>query len=438
MDSKKLASVLLVGVVIILAIAILGCTSQKPQAPKQEPTKEVEPIVIGLAVPRAYVEGSAAEKAAILAVEEINANGGVNVGGVKRPIKLEIEDTRDLEPGVPVSETLSVVERLILEKNAFAILGVARTEASLATMDLVAKYNDRVIYIASTGSYSPTFTKRIAENYEKYKNCFRIHGNVKFMIADLMKMFGDIKERYGFNKVYILAQDVAWAHAGAEVSKKLLEKAGWEVINVEYLPTGTVDFSSSLLNVKNSGAQVMLLFIDMPEVATLIKQWHDLKIPALPIGYVGPAQDPGFWKASDGKVAYVVVAGLLAGLTPSNATDLTMKFYNAYEKRWGKGPESFGAPATYMAIYVLANAIERAGSLDVDKVIKAMENTDMVGVYGRIRFDNSHEVIFGDDPSKTAVTSFFQWKPVARRVTVFPPAIATEDIELPPWMSPAK
>ena len=65
-----------------------------------------------------YLYGWDAERAIQLAVEEINAGGGVMVGGQKRPFKIETIDTRDLEPGVPVSEALLAVEKLILEKKA--------------------------------------------------------------------------------------------------------------------------------------------------------------------------------------------------------------------------------------------------------------------------------------------------------------------------------
>ena len=74
-----------------------------------------EPIVIGCPLSTAFVYGWDAERGITLAVEEINAAGGVNVGGQKRPFKAEVMDTRDLEPGVPVSEALLVVEKLILD-----------------------------------------------------------------------------------------------------------------------------------------------------------------------------------------------------------------------------------------------------------------------------------------------------------------------------------
>ena len=82
-----------------------------------------KPIVIGSPLSTAYLYGWDAERGMKLAIEEINAKGGVNVGGTKRPLTVEVIDTRDLEPGVPVSEALLAVEKLILDKKADFILG---------------------------------------------------------------------------------------------------------------------------------------------------------------------------------------------------------------------------------------------------------------------------------------------------------------------------
>jgi branched-chain amino acid transport system substrate-binding protein len=111
-----------------------------------------------------------------------------------------------------------------------------------------------------------------------------------------------------------------------------------------------------------------------------------------------------------------------------------MKFYDAYTKRWGIEPEGLGTSSSYMAVYVLKEAIERAGSLDSDKVVTALEKTDIMGVYGRLRFDpKGHQVIPATDPKEGAVGSILQWQD-GKRVVVYPKSIATGEILLPPWM----
>jgi len=111
-----------------------------------------------------------------------------------------------------------------------------------------------------------------------------------------------------------------------------------------------------------------------------------------------------------------------------------MKFYDAYTKMWDVEPEGLGTSSSYMAIYVLRDAIERAGSLDSDKVVAELEKTDVMGVYGRLRFDpKSHQVIPATDPKEGAVGSILQWQD-GKRVVVYPKSIATGSILLPPWM----
>jgi branched-chain amino acid transport system substrate-binding protein len=87
-----------------------------------------------------------------------------------------------------------------------------------------------------------------------------------------------------------------------------------------------------------------------------------------------------------------------------------------------------------MAVYVLKDAIERAQSLDSDKVVVELEKTDLMGVYGRLRFDpKSHQVIPAADPKEGAVGSILQWQ-AGKRVVVYPKSIAMGEIQLPPWM----
>jgi len=121
-----------------------------------------KPIVIGAPLSTAFLYGWGPERAFTLAIEEINAAGGVNVGGKKRPMKLEVIDTRDLEPGVPVSEALLAVEKLILDKKAdFIVGGPVRSEAALAAMPLLSKY--KKVSILSTGVLTPKYHALVAK-----------------------------------------------------------------------------------------------------------------------------------------------------------------------------------------------------------------------------------------------------------------------------------
>jgi branched-chain amino acid transport system substrate-binding protein len=415
-------SFLMIGLLSIQTFSTKACAQGKP-------------IVLGAPLATAFLYGWDAARAITLATEEINAQGGVTIGKEKRPFKIEIMDTRDLEPGVPVSDALLVVEKLILEKNAdFIVGGPVRSEAALAAMDLLSKY--KKVSILTTGVLTPAYHKRVEAEYDKFKYCFRISGEVAWMVVgEFIPCLMEIKTKHNLNRLFIMIQDVAHARAGGDLVERMSKERGWEVLGKEVFPTGTTDFSVGLMKAKKENAQVILIWMDMPETSILLKQWYDMKIPALPYGtIISAAEEPGFWKATEGKGEFAMASVVNAGNAPSKATPWTMKFVEAYKKRWKTEPEGYGTSSSYMAVYTLKDAIERAGTLNSDAVVAALEKTDLIGVYGRIKFNpKNHQVIPSVDPNEGAVGTIFQWQ-AGKRIVVFPPKIAMGEVKLPPWM----
>ncbi len=394
-----------------------------------------DPIKLGAPLSTAYLYGWDAERGIKLAVAEINAAGGVKVGGEMRPMEVEVIDTRDLEPGVPVDDAIKAVEKLILQREVDFILGgPVRSEAALAVMDLLSQH--KKVSIVSTGVLSPAYHKTVAENYDKYKYCFRISNEIVNIVAkELMTVFGEIRTDFGLEKVYIMVQDVAHARKAGEVVESLLKKNGFTVVGHDIYPTGNTDFAAGLLNSKKGEAQLLFIWMDMPETAVLLKQWKSFRLKSLPLGFMSAAEQPGFWKASDGNCEYTVVDVVNGGNAPAEITPWTMKFVEAYKKMWGLEPEGYGTSSSYMAVYALKDAIERAGTLDADAVVKGLEEIDLMGVYGRIRFDpKSHQVIPSTDPKEGAIGGMFQWQD-GKRVTFWPEAGAIGKLKLPPWMN---
>jgi branched-chain amino acid transport system substrate-binding protein len=393
------------------------------------------PIVLGCPLPQDFIYGQTAIKGITLAVEEINGKGGVRVGTEMRPFKVQLFNTMDLEPKGIVFRTLIGVERLILEENAdFIIGGPVRSEVALAVMPTLSMY--KKVSIVSSGVLTPRYHQTIKEEYEKYKYCFRIHGEAGQLIKEMMEVLGEIRQKFGLSKIFVMAQDVEHAIAGGEGLRKVAGTKGFEVKGFLKVPTGTKDFSNYLEEAKKSGAQILNIWMDMPESSILTRQWYDMKIKLLPFGSTfASAERPDFWESTKGKGEFTIANVVNAGNVPSNATDWTMRFYRAYKERFKTEPEALGASSSYMAVYVLKDAIERAGSLDSERMINALELTDMMGVYGRIRFDRqTHQVVPALDPKEGAVGSIFQWQE-GKRVVVFPKSIATGEIKLPPWMT---
>jgi len=417
---------IILGTLFLLAASILLNGSTWAQA------KKGDPILVGAPVPRASAYGQNGERGMILAAEEINAEGGVNVGGVMRPIKLEIIDTRDEEPGVPTSEVLLSLEKLILQKKVDVVVGgPVMSECGIAAMDLFAKY--KMLDLVSIGCFTPTWDQKFAQASDKYKYSFRESGSIKWYIKEAVDLLEKIKKEHGFTKMYISIDDSLMCRKAAEIVEGIVTKQGWTILGLDKHPIGTTDYSVLMSNVKKSGAQILFIWAYAPETSILLRQWADMEVPALPLGFIGAAEDPGFWEATKGKGAYTIVNLTEAGATPSNVTPKTMKYFNAYKKRWGVEPRSTGSVSAYEALYVLKDAIERTGSLDKEKLIAALEKTDLQGVRGTLRFDKNHQIVYGYDPKTSVLGNWVQWQD-GKRVTIFPEAAATGKIKMPPWL----
>jgi branched-chain amino acid transport system substrate-binding protein len=127
--------------------------------------KPGEPIVFGVPTALGAIEGRDGWMAVQMAVDEINAKGGVQVGNTKHKLQAYSIDTREHEPGIPVHDALTAMEKLILEKKPHAIvLGNFRSEVLLAAMDVISKY--KLPYICSI-AMSPLMQKKVTDEYDK-------------------------------------------------------------------------------------------------------------------------------------------------------------------------------------------------------------------------------------------------------------------------------
>src|SRR5512136_852244 len=94
-----------------------------------------EPIVLGVPTPLKTDWGYDSANAIQLEVEEINAKGGVKVGAEKKPLKVVVADTRDMDPATPAHDALMAAEKIILQEKPQAILvGFGRSEVFMAGM----------------------------------------------------------------------------------------------------------------------------------------------------------------------------------------------------------------------------------------------------------------------------------------------------------------
>jgi len=373
------------------------------------------PIVLAVPTSLGFVEGKEGLNAVNLAVEEINKAGGVKVGQGRRMFRVESIDIRDAAPGVPVPEAL------------------------LAGMDLIAKYK---VPMLGSIAMTPESEAKLQKEPDKYKYVFRVSLNVKYWAGLLMGTMKALNERFGFNKVYLVNQDVLWARGTAKAMADWYPKNGWEVLGQDEFPTGASDFSASLMKTKSQGAQILFTCFDMPQSGILVKQWKSMKVPALMVGFISPMAGQAAWntfeRKIDGLMNAIFELGNIASIKYAPAT----AFYNAYKAKYGKDIESGHGPApSYESVYILKEAIERAGRADdPDLLVAELEKTDYVGTVGRLVFNGPdspypHDMKYGDE---YVVPKWVQWQADVggrgKREVIYPPQYRTSPYLPPPWL----
>ncbi len=415
----RAAALLLAG---LLALAGVGRAAPLPEA-----------VVLGVPTSLSLLEGRESLLAVRLAVEEINAAGGVRLGGRRLPLKVVSHDLRGAALGVAVEEAVASLGRFLEnpELNAL-VVGPFRSEVLLSAMDLLAR---RRIPLLGTIAMTPA-SEALVLKEPAYHNLFRVGLNTRYLVDYLISSMRFLEQSFGFKRVYILNQDVAWARTTASKMIRLFFRpAGWEVLGQKSFPSGAGDFSAALEEARAQKAQVLMCIFDSPQSGRLARQWRRLRVPALLCGFVSPLVGSGAWEAFQGQVAGSLNVIFELGNLPSRRYPPAAAFYRAFLRRWGMPVQSGHGPApSYEAVYILVQAMERAGSLEPGALVAALEATDRQGCMGRVRFHRDHQAYFGEDPAREALAAVIQWTPQGERRIVFPPAIAEGDIELPAFV----
>ncbi|MDY7037150.1 MAG: ABC transporter substrate-binding protein [Thermodesulfobacteriota bacterium] len=426
---------------LFLFICITMLFLSFPEVISAAPDKKIK---IGVIAPMKFTPGKEEWHAATQAAEEINNEGGVLIKGIKYKIELVKADSNET---LSVADALSAMERLITVDKVNFITGGYRTEAVLGMQDLAADYE--IIYIGGGGA--PMLTERVAKNFSKYKYYFRaIHTNIAnvttagFMVNDMV--IGKVREKLGIAKpkVALLVDKVKIGDIMVRMMRSITPKMGAEIIGEWRPSTFTTDLTPELTAIKAAGAQVIYTFGTGPSSVFYSKQWGELKIPAAMVGGNVEAQRKNHWKLTGGKCEYVTICTTFgrAEITPKS-----IPFWDKHATRFKEYP-GFQA-GTYDVIYLLKEAVERAGTLETEAMVKAIETTDYLGAQGRMVFyPNNHKWPHGTmwGPKHIPMVGL-QWRN-GELVAVWPDGMArlgdkrwggvrfkgTVNYQLPPWV----
>jgi len=352
-----------------------------------------DPIKIGVVGPMAFVQGENHWRGAELAADEINKAGGVKVGKEQRQIELVKVDTNEI---LNVPDAANAMERALTQDEVDFVIGGFRTEAVLAMQDVAMDY--KKIFLG-VGAAHDKLTQRVGEDYGRYKYFFHVAPTKssdlgKTLFAVLGQIAGQIRQDLGKEKpkVAIVAEKAAWVDGIVKAAQANLPKMQMEVVGLwQPSPTAT-DVTAELSAIRRAGADMIFTVISGPVGIVLGRQMGELQVPAIPFGINVEAQKEGFWQASGGKANYVATLDTF-GAGDVHITDQTVDFVAKFKKRYGTTPAY--TAATYDAVYLLKEVIEKAGTLDADKLVPILEKTDRVGTAGRLVFDKNHAPTFG-------------------------------------------
>ncbi len=334
-----------------------------------------EVIRIGVLVNLTGSEGQPTEESARLAVDPVNAAGGLDVGGTRRRVELLFEDTR-----AAPDEAMNGARRLI-QQNVAAIIGPNRSRDAIAAGGVAE--NARVPMISPSSTHPQTTAGKRYVFRAAYTDTLQGRAISRFAVEDLeartAAVLFDVASAYNRNL--------------AAVFRQAFEAAGGTLVALESYTTGDTDFRRQLERIRDGRPQVLLLPNYPEEIPLQVRQARELGLDAVLLG-------SDSWSG-------VPFAGLpqLAGSFyvqhwhPDDAENLpeAERFLTAYRQAYGRDPTDQAA-LTYDAFGILLSALAVAGT-DPDGLRRALAEIDGYrGATGTFTYRNA-----GGDPSRRLV-----------------------------------
>jgi branched-chain amino acid transport system substrate-binding protein len=345
-----------------------------------------DPIKIGLSGP--YTGGSSPMGVSMrdgvrLAASEINAKGGI-LG--RQIVLIERDDEAKNERGVQVSQ------ELISKEGVIASMGFINTGVSLAAQRFYQEAKIPVVNNVATGSIvtKQFLPPEYADNY-----VFRTSANDTIQSAMIVHQAIEVLK---FKKVAILADSTNYGQLGREDLEKALAAKNIKAVAVEKFNIKDVDMTAQLLKSKEAGAQAILTYGIGPELAQIANGMEKLgwKVPMM-----------GSWTLSmgnfidnagkNGDGALMPQTFIQEPNTPKRKAFIAA-FLKAYNPPNGRISSPVSAAQGYDSMYILAAAINQAGSTNGVKIREALENLKekidgVVTTYDHPYTHENHEAI---------------------------------------------
>nr|WP_314902237.1 branched-chain amino acid ABC transporter substrate-binding protein [uncultured Deefgea sp.] len=365
-------------------LSITACGKQEPKAPEAAsvpaasvveeapaPAVEITVIKIGQAGPLtgniAHL-GKDNENGVKMAIDEINAAGGVDIGGKKLMIEMISEDDQ-ADP-----KTATTVAQRFVDQKVNGVIGHLNSGTTIPASKI---YND-----AGIPQISPSATA-VAYTAQGFKTAFRVMAND----AQQGKVLGQFAVKNGAKKIAIIDDRTAYGQGLADEFEKAAVAAGATIVKREFTTNQETDFNAILTGIKGSKPDLIFFGGMDAQGAPLKKQAKKLGINAVIMGGDG-VQTPEFIK-----LAGADAEGMLASIpgVPTESMPGGKEFLVAYKTKFGTDVQLY-APFTYDAVKVMIGAMQKAGSAEPAKYLPELAKTEYKGITGPIVFDEKGDL----------------------------------------------
>lgn len=350
-------------------------------------------VRVGLVLPLTGISatiGNQTRNGAQVAAERINETGGIEaLGGAQ--LQLIFADSQS-RPDVGSSE----VERLIQRENVSVVLGAFNSAVTYPASEVAERY--RTPWIV-TGSVMDDITER-GFNY-----IFRPGNKAIYDAREQLDAIALLTEEFdvGPKDIGLFYEGTDWGRSHAANIKRLAEEAGYNIVLDEPYPPAQVDFTSQLLKIRSSRPEALIVAAYTPDHILFSRQLFENRIN-LPFGLhsVGAgSEDPAFYEAvPPAAYEYMFIQEDWRIDSLVNDPDPELLELNERYKTIARYDLNSYAAQGVGGIYLLKDALERAGSSEREAIRDALAETDITSGlalapgYLRIKFDEDGQNTF--------------------------------------------